>query len=148
MLCVPLASCGGSSGGHQLSGTVVANLDTVYMMDLTFSSFHGTCRLRGFQCFARLVGKPCPKETKLEQGGPQPGDAVTVYDAKHRVVAVTHLTLGNYTDQQYASCLLTFATKIAGNSDSYSIATDNLSNESQYSRFDLDRAGWRVALKS
>jgi hypothetical protein len=71
---------------------------------------------------------------------------VTVYDAKHRVTAVTHLILGNYVDFGN-SCKLTFATRVAGNSDSYSIAIDDLGGESHYSRSDLERAGWSVSLK-
>jgi hypothetical protein len=147
MLCLPLVSCGGSSAGHQLSGTVVANLDLDYTFDLQSNGFHGTCNELPFQCFAHLVGKPCPKGAKFEPGV-GPGAAVTVYDAQRHVVAATHLQVGDYADFAPVSCKLTFTTKVAGKSGSYSIAVDGLPNESQYSRSDLDRAGWRVALKS
>jgi hypothetical protein len=41
-----------------------------------------------------------------------------------------------------------FATNIPANSDSYSIAIDDLGTESEHSRSDLEQAGWKVALKS
>jgi hypothetical protein len=140
-----LASCG-SSGGHALRGSVDANLDVDYLVSLTENGFHGTCRLTGVECWARLTGKPCPKDAKFD-APLVPGAAVTVSDRNRHVLAVTHLQVGDVVG--FDTCRLTFATKVAANSDWYWVTIANMPDtESEFSRAQLERAHWNVKLKS
>lgn len=144
VLAAALMGCGGSGGGHTLTGSVQVVLDASWTV-----SSATTCTQNGgsqADCTGAFfkAGTKCPADVAFG-GGSTTASTLIVEDAAKKTVATVGLQDCRYVGNGDAT--LQFSTKVPS-SDFYTVKIEGQGGEQTYSRADLERTKWRVSLKA